>query len=93
MQFEWDDNKAKTNLLKHNVEFEFAKQLFNNPRTVIKTTQSANGEERFTIIGYIDLKAYIVVFTHVKREQMSPNLSPKRNKTRTEKASCLNHKS
>ena len=65
MQFEWDDNKAKTNLLKHNVEFEFAKQLFDNPRTVIKTTQSANDEERFTIIGYIDLKAYIVVFTHV----------------------------
>ena len=69
MQFEWDDNKAKTNLLKHNVEFEFAKQLFNNPRTVIKTTQSANGEERFTIIGYIDLKAYIVVFTHVKHNK------------------------
>ncbi|MCX5859746.1 MAG: BrnT family toxin, partial [Proteobacteria bacterium] len=31
MTFEWDEKKAKRNLLKHGVSFEEAKTVFNDP--------------------------------------------------------------
>ena len=29
--FEWDENKAKTNLQKHKVDFDEARTIFNDP--------------------------------------------------------------
>ena len=65
MKFEWDDNKAIANFKKHGVEFEFAKQLFDNPSIVIEDTRFPYDEERFIIIGFIGFDAYVVIYTYI----------------------------
>ncbi len=52
MQFEWDIEKAEANLKKHDVGFEEAKTVFNDPFYIdfYDDTHSA-AEHRFLIVG------------------------------------------
>jgi uncharacterized protein len=54
MEFEWDESKAAVNLKKHNVSFEEAKTVFNNPLAVIFDDQahSSINEQREIMIGH-----------------------------------------
>ena len=51
-QFEWDEAKAATNLLKHGVSFDLASSIFGDPRilTLADTTHS-EAEERWFSVG------------------------------------------
>ncbi|MCC5658595.1 BrnT family toxin [Nostoc sp. XA010] len=52
MKFEWDENKAAINLLKHKVSFEEAKTVFNDPLYVdFYDPDHSDNEERYLIIG------------------------------------------
>lgn len=44
MKFEWDENKAASNLSKHGVSFEEAKTVFDDP-------DHSEDEERYLIVG------------------------------------------
>ncbi|MBJ4506126.1 BrnT family toxin, partial [Salmonella enterica subsp. enterica serovar Agona] len=44
MEFEWDANKAKSNLRKHGVRFEDAVLVFDDPRHLSRQERYENGE-------------------------------------------------
>lgn len=50
MDYEWDTTKAATNLKKHNVSFEEAETVFNNPLALIFEDELYSAEERREII-------------------------------------------
>ena len=52
MQFEWDENKAASNLSKHGVAFEEAKTVFDDPLYVdFFDPDHSDEEERYLIVG------------------------------------------
>ncbi len=52
MEFEWDENKNKLNLKKHGVDFNQAKEVFNDKDKIeITDNRKDYGEERTKIIG------------------------------------------
>lgn len=61
MKFEWDESKAASNLLKHNVPFEEAKSIFDDPLYVdFYDPDHSDNEERYLIIGESDQKRLLV---------------------------------
>ena len=63
MKFEYDENKSRSNKLKHNVDFEDAKTVWEDEeRTEVKTLFPE--ETRYLNIGKIDNKLYTVVVTY-----------------------------
>ena len=52
MQFEWDENKAETNLRKHKVGFEEAKTVFGDPFSItVDDPDHSKDEQRYVDIG------------------------------------------
>ena len=66
--FEWDPLKAKNNLLKHQVTFEEASSIFNDPQfiTFLDDEHSTN-EERYISIG-ISNKKRVLMVAHTERK-------------------------
>ena len=64
MNFEWDENKNKRNIEKHNLDFEKAKTVFNDKnRLDFPDDRKDYGEERRITIGKIFEILYTVVYT------------------------------
>ena len=52
MKFDWDENKAARNSLKHGVSFEEAKTVFDDPLYVdFYDPNHSNDEKRYLIVG------------------------------------------
>ncbi len=52
MRFDWDENKAASNLSKHGVSFEEAKTVFGDPLYVdFYDPDHSDDEERYLIVG------------------------------------------
>jgi len=52
MAYEWDENKAATNLSKHGVSFEEARTVFDDPLYVdFYDPDHSYGEHRFILLG------------------------------------------
>lgn len=50
--FEWDEAKNQTNIEKHSVSFEYAKQAFSDPmRLTLHDSSHSQTEDRFFCIG------------------------------------------
>ena len=62
--FEWDDNKAVSNLKKHNISFEQARCAFDD-RSVCMTDDPASSfdEDRYLAIGRVDGRLLTVSYT------------------------------
>lgn len=54
MQFEWDSQKAATNLKKHGVSFELAALAFNDPMQLSIQDRFENGEHRWQTLGMVN---------------------------------------
>lgn len=64
MIFEWDDEKARTNLRKHHVAFEDAVRAFLDPLSVSIFDRLVDGEERWHLLGVVDgMRMLLVVHT------------------------------
>lgn len=62
MEFEWNENKAKTNLSKHKVSFEEAQTVFDDPLYLIFADIDHSFEEkRFIIMGESNKRRLLVV--------------------------------
>jgi uncharacterized DUF497 family protein len=61
MRFEWDENKNRRNLLKHDVRFETAALVFDDPRALTQTDQFSEDEERWVTLGAIDAGVMLFV--------------------------------
>ena len=64
MTFEYDKNKSKTNKLKHNISFEEAKELWEDPYSFEIPSQQSEDEERFLVFGKIKSKNYTAIITY-----------------------------
>ena len=69
MRFEYDENKSKINKSKHNISFEEAKELWEDPYSFeIPSTQSED-EDRFILLGLsCKLKILTVVHCYMDNE-------------------------
>ncbi len=68
IDFEWDENKNKSNIKKHGVSFEEARSVFYDDRAVefFDDTHSDN-EDRFIMLGF-SKKARLLVVCHCLKE-------------------------
>jgi uncharacterized DUF497 family protein len=65
IEFEWDSNKADSNIIKHGITFEEAAEVFFDP---FYQTGNASNEQREFILGYsLNYRLLLVVF--VERNQ------------------------
>jgi uncharacterized protein len=64
MQFSWDQSKSDSNKVKHGIDFEQAKEVFEDKNAVITASNTGNSEDRWIVIGKT-LKQFLiaVVFT------------------------------
>jgi hypothetical protein len=69
VEFEWDDEKAESNLKKHVVSFEEGATIFNDPQiaTIFDPDHSVD-EERYISIG-ISVQGNLLVIVHTEREE------------------------
>ena len=66
-QFEWDPEKAKTNLRKHDVDFEEASTIFHDPMFItFLDAEHSIDEERYITIG-LSNKARLLMVAHAER--------------------------
>ncbi|CAN1208962.1 BrnT family toxin [Tumidithrix helvetica PCC 7403] len=64
MEVEWDPNKAATNLQKHGVRFSDAESVLFDPNALSFEDTTAQGEQRFIVIGMDHLwRLLVVVYT------------------------------
>ena len=60
-QFEWDDNKAKINKIKHGVSFKVAARVFGDVNKMVRRDDEHSfEEERWQIIGKVDDILFVV---------------------------------
>lgn len=63
LEFEWDADKADSNLDKHGVSFEMATFVFDDPFRLEEEDLFARGEYRFLVTGLVDGLLLMVVCT------------------------------
>lgn len=62
LAFEWDKQKAKINQRKHNISFEEASTVFDDPLAVnFDDPDHSTGENRYLIIGLSDQSKFLFV--------------------------------
>jgi len=69
LTFEWDENKAKANFKKHEVSFEEAKTVFNDPLLLtFPDFEHSNGEQRQLSIG-LSAQGRVLIVVHTDRSK------------------------
>ena len=64
MNFEWDDEKAASNIEKHGLDFEDAIRIFADDHRLVTVDDRVDyGEERLVATGYIHNRLCVVVYT------------------------------
>lgn len=63
MNFEYDIEKSRTNKLKHGIDFDEARVLWNDPER-LEIPAKDTDEPRYLIIGMIDSKHWSAVVTY-----------------------------
>lgn len=76
--FEYDENKSRSNLVKHRIDFVEAQKLWNDPN-LLEIPARTQDEPRFLIIAKIDNKHWSGVITY--REQNIRIISVRRSRT------------
>ncbi len=64
MIFEYDENKNLINKSKHGIDFEQAKELWNDPFSFELPSSQSEDEDRFLVLGQINSKNYTAIITY-----------------------------
>jgi uncharacterized protein len=79
LDFEWDENKNKSNIKKHGIGFEQAKEIFSTVHIIIPAKSEI--ENRYIIIGkYQDVLYIAIIYT--ERNNVTRIISARRAKTK-----------
>ncbi|NJL82400.1 MAG: BrnT family toxin [Chloroflexaceae bacterium] len=66
MEFDWDEEKRRTNLIKHGIDFMTATQIFWGRFREVPAKTSLEGQEaRYVGFGYVNSVAVAVVYVKV----------------------------
>jgi uncharacterized protein len=76
--FEYDENKSKSNLIKHGIDFVTAQKIWDDPDR-LEIPARTQDEPRFLVLGKIDDKYWSGVITY--REQTIRIISIRRSRT------------
>ena len=69
IKFEWDSQKAKSNLNKHGVSFEEARSVFYDDNAIqFFDSESSESEDRFLMLG-LSHNSGILLVCHCEREE------------------------
>ncbi len=68
MKFEWDEDKRKSNLHKHGVDFADVPTVFDGYTVTVEDTRFAYDESRFITVGLC--KGRAIVVAHTERGNM-----------------------
>jgi uncharacterized DUF497 family protein len=84
MQFDWDKNKAKHNLSKHEVSFEEAKTVFDDPLYVdFYDPEHSEDEDRYLLVGQSN-RGRLLIISYTERDNLIRLISA-REVTKTER--------
>jgi uncharacterized protein len=61
MRLEWNEHKNRQNLRKHDVRFETASLVFNDPYAITQRDQAFENEERWITVGAIGQGSILLV--------------------------------
>lgn len=65
MKFAWDEKKNQSNIVKHDVDFEMASEVFRDPFYLSMVDEFSTSEERLQALGVTqDIVLLLVVHTH-----------------------------
>jgi hypothetical protein len=64
MRLEWDENKERTNIRRHGLDFSLAPHIVNDPLTVIVYDRHENGEHRYHAITMVQWTCLVLVHTY-----------------------------
>jgi hypothetical protein len=67
-RFEWDPDKAASNLRKHGVSFETASRIFADPFALTGQDRIEGGEQRWQTLGMVDGRVLLLV-AHTVRDE------------------------
>ncbi len=67
MRLTWDENKRRTNLERHGLDFADAEQVFAGPLILFEDTRADYGEQRMIGIGLLDF--LVVLIVHVETDE------------------------
>jgi uncharacterized protein len=71
MRFEWDDNKAESNFLRHGITFEEAATVFADPYLLLtEDSKHSEQEEREWAIGEAENGLTLIVVFTMRSEQI-----------------------
>lgn len=75
-RFEWDFNKAKTNLTKHKIGFEDATSVFKDKRAIsLYDEKHSDSEERWITIGMDSVtRTLVVIHTFISIDKENTNI-------------------
>jgi len=74
--YEWDEEKRKTNILKHGLDFREVESVFHDPyRLTMEDTCSSCDEIRFKTIGMLASKIVVVVVVYTERNEVTRIIS------------------
>ncbi|MFB3920404.1 MAG: BrnT family toxin [Terriglobia bacterium] len=70
MRFEWDEQKSRSNLAKHQVSFETATLVFDDPFALSIYDRTVEGEDRWHTLGLVGgVVILLVVHTHTAEDE------------------------
>ncbi len=84
MEFEWDPNKAETNLRKHGVTFPEAATVFNDPLAITAPDPDHSDDEEREVTFGISRQNRLLVVVHTEHDNKTRIISA-RFATRAEK--------
>lgn len=61
MRFEWDPEKARSNLIKHGISFDAAVKVFDDPSRFSEIDWVVDGETRWLTVGRVGFVTVIFV--------------------------------
>ena len=64
MKFEYDKIKSSINKSKHNIDFEEAQKLWEDPFSFEIPSPQSQDEDRFLVLGQINSKNYTAIITY-----------------------------
>ena len=64
MEFEWDEAKSTACFTRPGFDFAYAVRAFFDPRRIVVQDRRRDyGEDRYRLLGMIDGRAYVVIYT------------------------------